>query len=130
VDERSHKVAQTLQQQWFKSLGITVKLQRLEAQLFMQRVRERTFQIALLENLLRRRSQLGAVVGALKVDWTAVGFFKENFTPGSVARKPCMVNDNERADPVHQQPWHEEQTKVEVRSPIDFVEGDHEMLLA
>jgi hypothetical protein len=79
---------------------------------------------------LRRRSQLGAVVGALKVDWTAVGFVKENFTRRSVLRKPCLVNDHERADPVHQQPWHEEQTKVEVRSPIDFIEGDHEMLLA
>lgn len=47
VDERSHKVAQTLQQQWFKALGITIKLQRLETQLFIQRVKERNFQIAI-----------------------------------------------------------------------------------
>lgn len=46
TDERSHKIAQTLQQQWFKALGITIKLQRLESQLFLEKVRSRSYQLA------------------------------------------------------------------------------------
>src|SRR5213593_2748359 len=87
------------------------------------------FQITVLENLLRGGAQLRAAIGSLKVDRTAVGFFKEQFPRGLVGWEPGLMNDKERAGSVHQQPGHEEQTQVEVRSAIDFVEGDHEVLL-
>lgn len=45
-DDRSHKVAQALQQQWFKALGFTVKLNRLETKLFLEKVKTRAFQLA------------------------------------------------------------------------------------
>lgn len=45
-DERTHKVAQVLQQQWFKAIGVTVKLQRLESQAYLSQIKEGSFQLA------------------------------------------------------------------------------------
>ena len=46
TDERSHKIAQAVQQQWFKALGVTVKLQRLEGQLFSQNLKQGDYNLA------------------------------------------------------------------------------------
>lgn len=46
TDDRAHKTAQALQQQWFKALGVTVKLNRMEWQLFSQTVKQGNFQLA------------------------------------------------------------------------------------
>ena len=46
--ELNRALAQIIQQQWEKTLGITVKLQALESKVFYQKLREKDFQMVLV----------------------------------------------------------------------------------
>lgn len=45
--DRNHKIAQAIQQQWVKGLGITVRLQSDETKVFLDHVKQGEYQIAL-----------------------------------------------------------------------------------
>lgn len=45
--ERNHKIAQAVQQQWNKTLGIDIKLESCESQVFFDRLSKRQYQIAI-----------------------------------------------------------------------------------
>lgn len=46
MNERNHIIVQVLQQQWYKALGIQVKLEACEFQVFINRIRKQDFQLA------------------------------------------------------------------------------------
>ncbi len=47
MNDRNHKIAQTVQEQWNKVFGITVQLDGCESQLFFYRLKQKDYQIAL-----------------------------------------------------------------------------------